>query len=73
MHDGERVLRSAEPVEDRGHLLHVLEVEAGGVGEVEVAAGHAVDEQRDAVRVVGRPDDLDGARGDADGTVRPPR
>ena len=36
----------------------------GGVGEVEVGAGHAVDQDRHAVGVVGVADQLDGARGD---------
>ena len=69
--DVQRPAGVADAVDDGRHLLHVLEHQARGVDEVEVGAGHAVDQDGDAVRVVEVPDQLDGAGGDGHRAGRP--
>jgi hypothetical protein len=56
------VLRQA--LEHPRHLLHVLELQAQRVGEVQVRARHAVDQQRHGVGVVGGALHLDRPGGD---------
>jgi hypothetical protein len=55
--------------DDRGHLLHVLEGEKAGVGEVEGGAGHAVHVQGDEIGAVGIALDQGRARVDRDRAV----